>query len=308
MANEIVQFTAESGEMVTITPNDIVQYLCPQATEKEVFMFLELCKAHKLNPWIGDVYLIKYGDNPAQMQAGKEAFTKRAAANPDFEGFEAGITYADAQGRIRQREGSAYYSQMGELLIGGWARVHVRGKKPFYDEVTRDEYDTGRNLWKSKPATMVRKVALVHALREAFPDDFAGLYSEEEMPDGPQAAPKAKRTHRAEDAPNHPKPKEVAAQVAAVDDVPTPASAADCETIGNMINELAELRQADYKIVYDAVFSSAALVAAGFDENGDLNDKQAKAAIKQLERWIQSAKAKAAQAETLPDMPEYETE
>lgn len=306
MANEIVQFTAESGEMVTITPNDIVEYLCPQATEKEVFMFLELCKAHKLNPWIGDVYLIKYGDNPAQMQAGKEAFTKRAAANPDFEGFEAGITYADAQGRIRQREGSAYYSQMGEQLIGGWARVHVKGKKPFYDEVTRDEYDTGRSLWKSKPATMVRKVALVHALREAFPDDFAGLYSEEEMPDGKPPA-------RAQNAPRQAQAVQVVPQVESVTEAQEtaqdePASAADCETIGNMINELAGLRQVDYKIVYDAVFSSSALAAAGFDADGDLTDRQAKAAIRQLGRWIQSARAKAAQAETLPDMPEYETE
>jgi hypothetical protein len=195
---------------------------------------------------------------------------------------------------------------MGELLIGGWARVHVRGKKPFYDEVTRDEYDTGRKLWESKPATMVRKVALVHALREAFPDDFAGLYSEEEMPDGKPPA-------RAQDAPKQTQAVQVVPQVESVTEArekaqDKPASAADCETIGNMINELAELRQADYKVVYDAVFSSAALVAAGFDENGDLSDKQAKAAIKQLERWIQSAKAKAAQAETLPDMPEYETE
>ena len=35
--------------------------------------------------------------------------------------------------------------------------------------------------WKSKPATMIRKVAVVQALREAFPEDFGGLYSEEEL-------------------------------------------------------------------------------------------------------------------------------
>jgi hypothetical protein len=33
---------------------------------------------------------------------------------------------------------------------------------------------------------MIRKVALVQALREAFPEDFGGLYSPEEM--GNQAA------------------------------------------------------------------------------------------------------------------------
>ena len=34
--------------------------------------------------------------------------------------------------------------------------------------------------WASKPATMIRKVALVQALREAFPEDLQGMYSIEE--------------------------------------------------------------------------------------------------------------------------------
>src|SRR5690606_10607607 len=36
--------------------------------------------------------------------------------------------------------------------------------------------------WKEMPATMIRKVALVQALREAIPEEFGGLYSPEEMP------------------------------------------------------------------------------------------------------------------------------
>ena len=36
--------------------------------------------------------------------------------------------------------------------------------------------------WKEMPATMIRKVALVQALREAMPQEFQGMYSPEEMP------------------------------------------------------------------------------------------------------------------------------
>ena len=43
------------------------------------------------------------------------------------------------------------------------------------------EYDTGKSLWKGKKATMIRKVALVHALREAFPSTFGSLYDESEV-------------------------------------------------------------------------------------------------------------------------------
>ena len=36
-------------------------------------------------------------------------------------------------------------------------------------------------LWKGKKATMIRKVALVHALREAFPSTFGSLCDESEV-------------------------------------------------------------------------------------------------------------------------------
>ena len=35
--------------------------------------------------------------------------------------------------------------------------------------------------WAKKPATMIRKVALVQALREAFPKSFGGMYIAEEQ-------------------------------------------------------------------------------------------------------------------------------
>lgn len=41
--------------------------------------------------------------------------------------------------------------------------------------------------WAKMPATMIRKVALVQALREAFPEDFQGMYAPEEMPVEPSA-------------------------------------------------------------------------------------------------------------------------
>lgn len=44
-----------------------------------------------------------------------------------------------------------------------------------------DEYSTGKNLWASKPRTMIAKVAESHALRMACPEEMAQIYVEEEM-------------------------------------------------------------------------------------------------------------------------------
>lgn len=43
------------------------------------------------------------------------------------------------------------------------------------------EYSTGRNLWVTKPRTMIAKVAEMHALRSAFPEEMKQQYVEEEI-------------------------------------------------------------------------------------------------------------------------------
>jgi hypothetical protein len=44
-----------------------------------------------------------------------------------------------------------------------------------------DEYTTKRNLWSTKPRTMLAKVAEMHALRMACPEELSQTYIEEEM-------------------------------------------------------------------------------------------------------------------------------
>lgn len=52
---------------------------------------------------------------------------------------------------------------------------------PFTALVFFKEYSTGKNLWSSKPMTMIAKVAEMHALRMAFPEVLDKAYVEEEM-------------------------------------------------------------------------------------------------------------------------------
>lgn len=65
--------------------------------------------------------------------------------------------------------------------MGAWCKVEFTDGTYFYHTVAFDEYNTGKSTWASKPATMIRKVALVQALREYFPEDYQGLYDSSEM-------------------------------------------------------------------------------------------------------------------------------
>lgn len=51
----------------------------------------------------------------------------------------------------------------------------------FTAKVYFSEYNTGFNLWKTKPRTMIAKVAEMHALRMACPEELSQAYLEEEI-------------------------------------------------------------------------------------------------------------------------------
>ena len=180
--NEITKTYESNGQEITITEQDVREYICPQASPKEVKLFLEMCASYGLNPYLRDAYLIKYGNGPATMVVGKDFYTKSAARNPKCKGFQAGISVLAPDGSFHRRRGSMVLP--GETLVGGWAEVYVEGyEKPMFDEVALSEYRSNNGNWKTKPGTMIRKVAIVHGLREAFPESFAGLYDAAEMGD-----------------------------------------------------------------------------------------------------------------------------
>ena len=187
MANEMVKYSTDHGE-ITLTSKIVRDYLVPsdsRVTDQEIGMFLKLCEYQKLNPFLREAYLVKYGDFPASIVTGKEVFTKRAMKREDYAGLQAGITVLRGD-KLERREGSLLLE--GEKLVAGWAKVFVKGKEvPFFEEVSIEEYmgrkkdGTPTGMWATKPATMIRKVSIVHALREAFPQDYEGLYSPEEI-------------------------------------------------------------------------------------------------------------------------------
>lgn len=181
-----VEITGADGQHFTVSFSDIRNFIEPKATDAECKIFLETCKQYHLNPFTKEAYLIHY-DNKNESAAstivlGKNCYLQMAERHPAYDGFEAGIiVYNTADGTFAKREGSIVYD--GEELLGGWAKVYRQDRtRPSYEEVKLSEYDTGKSLWSGKKATMIRKVALVHAMREAFPSTFGALYDESEVP------------------------------------------------------------------------------------------------------------------------------
>lgn len=173
------------GETVALTFGTVKNYLVrgnEEVTDQEVVLFMNWCKYNLLNPWTNEAYIIKYDKTkPAQNVTGKEAYMKRAEEHEQFDGFKAGLIIA-RNNEVIEVEGS--FTIKDDVILGGWAEVYRKDKKhPYTVKVNYDEYNKNQATWKQMPRTMIRKVALVQALREAFPNNLGSLYVEEEIQD-----------------------------------------------------------------------------------------------------------------------------
>lgn len=187
--NEITY--TSNGNQITLTPETVKNYLVSgdkdKVTTQEVAMFMNLCQHNNLDPWLKEAYLIKFGTEPATIVAAKEAYTKRAEGNEHFNGYDAGIILLNEEtNEVNYRKGS--FKLPNETLVGGYAEVFRKDREHSYRiEVSLDEYIGKKKdgnptmIWRTKPTTMIRKVALVQALREAFPGNIGGAYIAEEI-------------------------------------------------------------------------------------------------------------------------------
>ena len=177
-----ITYKLSNGETVSLN-EAVVRKLAnnnPNITQGEISLFLELCKYQKLNPFVGEAYLVKYDSTkPASRVVSLSAFARIADEQPTFDGMEDGIIIKKGDQFI-DREGCVFFQ--GEILVGGWATVYRKDRsKPFKARVLLSEYNKGMAMWKSMPAVMINKVAKVTAFRKAFPAAMNGCYAEEEL-------------------------------------------------------------------------------------------------------------------------------
>lgn len=184
MGNDLMERPVEfevNGENVKLSGSIIRSYLISgeaEVTDQEVIMFLNLCRYQHLNPFLNEAYLVKFQGKPAQIITSKEAFMKRAESHPEYDGFEAGIVI-EQDGELKDIQGALLPPNTS--VKGGWARVYRKDRKiPTYSRINLSEFSKGQATWKSMPQTMIRKTAIVNALREAFPGSLGAMYTEEE--------------------------------------------------------------------------------------------------------------------------------
>lgn len=152
-------------------------------SERDCLLFMALCKARGLNPYVNDAYLVGYdgqGGPQFSLITSIQALQKRAEANENFDGIESGVIIEGKDGLTVDLPGA--FLPKGAKLLGAWAKVYRRDRKvPHEARINFETFNSGKSRWSSDPAGMIVKCAKAAAYREAFPTELGGLYTGDEQ-------------------------------------------------------------------------------------------------------------------------------
>jgi phage recombination protein Bet len=182
MSNDIVR---HGGSALTITAdqqgfNDtqlaaLRQLGVDKASQADIAVFFHQAQATGLDPFKREIYMIARGGKPT-IQTGIDGFYKIANR-------VAGGTWGI--------DSTMWCGQDGQW-VDVWlsnqppsaAKVTVRrGNATFTAVAVTKEYRAQGPMWDKMPSRMIAKCATALAIRQAFPDDLAGIYTTEEMPE-----------------------------------------------------------------------------------------------------------------------------
>lgn len=147
--------------------------VCKNATDDELQLFLHVCSRTGLDPFRNQIYAIKRKDRMT-IQTGIDGFRLIAERTEKYApGREPSYTY-DQQGKLVSA--TAYIKK--QTSDGSWHEVSATA---FWNEYVVSYNGKPSDFWNRMPHNQLAKCAESLALRKAFPADYSGLYSTEEM-------------------------------------------------------------------------------------------------------------------------------
>lgn len=178
-------FTDEQRQMIRDT-------YANGASDAEFAVLMEIAKARRLNPLLRQIHFVKRwtpkGDvwSPQVSIDGLRAIAQRTGL---YDGQDEPRFEEAPDGSLRLCKVAVYRKDWQRPAVGVayWTE---------YVQTTRDK-QTGKKrpteMWERMPHVMLSKVAEAIALRKAFPEDMAGLYTGDEMAQADNDRPRYER-------------------------------------------------------------------------------------------------------------------
>lgn len=169
------RFNAEKIELIkkTIDPHG-------KFSKNDIELFIHICTEKNLDPLMRQIYPVPVWNSK------KKCFVMSVQTGID--GFR---ILAERTGKYSPGKATEFIFDENKRLVGATCYVkkytadgtwHEVAATAFINEYKKPDPEKSRDsFWNRMPSVMIEKVAEARALRRAFPEDFSGLYSEDEM-------------------------------------------------------------------------------------------------------------------------------
>jgi phage recombination protein Bet len=144
-------------------------------SDAEIAFFLEVCKHRRLNPFNREIYAFTGKSGKLTIQVSIDGLRLLAERTGKYRG-QLGPMFCGPDGQWREEwlENTPPAAAKVGVLREGFDR-------PIWAVARYESYKQDTPVWKKMPDLMLAKCSESLALRRAFPDQMAGLYSHEEM-------------------------------------------------------------------------------------------------------------------------------
>lgn len=147
--------------------------VCKEASDHELELFIHVCNRTGLDPFRNQIYAIKRKERMT-IQTGIDGFRLIAERTGKYSpGKEPSYAY-DEQGKLV----SATVYIKKQTPDGTWHEVSATA---YWKEYVQEFGGKPSSFWLKMPHNQLAKCAEALVLRKAFPADFSGLYTTEEM-------------------------------------------------------------------------------------------------------------------------------
>lgn len=160
---------------------EIKALFAPNLTENEFKAYVGMGKATGLNPFLREIWAVKYDKNaPAQYFIGRDGYRKSAQLQPDYDYHKVEAVYSEDEFESNNGVINHKYKFAGRgVLLGAYCITKRKSSsKEVYTSVLLSEYDKNHSNWKSMKETMIKKTAEAQGLKAAFQEVFAGTTDE----------------------------------------------------------------------------------------------------------------------------------
>lgn len=161
---------------------EVKKLFAPNLNDNEFQTFVWIWKATGLNPFLREIWAVKYGTQSANIFIWRDWYRKSAQANKEYDYHSVDAVYENDKFEVKNWEVEHIYNFTNRWKLV-WAYCIVKRKsstKAMFTFVELAEYNTNQSVWKTKPATMIKKVAEAQWLRGTFQELFAWTYDESE--------------------------------------------------------------------------------------------------------------------------------